>query len=93
VGDKVWLQLNKERLQGPCKKIKDPLYGHFELLEKAGDISYILSLPPYMCIYSVMNVDNSKLYEPSMLDRETEEKFLPTIEELTLEAQVELENI
>jgi hypothetical protein len=40
-----------------------------------------------------MNVDNSKLYEPSMLYRETEEKFLPTIEELTLEAQVELENI
>jgi hypothetical protein len=34
VGDKVWLQLNKERLQGPGKKIKALRYAYFEVLEK-----------------------------------------------------------
>jgi hypothetical protein len=74
VGDRVWLHLNKERLQGPGKKIKALWYGPFEVLEKVGDNSYRLSLPPYMCIYSVVNVENMKLYEPSMLDQETKEQ-------------------
>jgi hypothetical protein len=89
VGDRVWLQLNKERLQGPGKKIKALWYGPFEILEKVGDNAYRLSLPPYMCIYSVVNVENLKLYEPSMLDQE-EEKVLPTIEDLAPDAQEEL---
>jgi hypothetical protein len=59
-------------------------------LEKVGDNSYILSLPPYICIYSVVNVENLKLYEPSMLDKE-EEQVLPTIEDLTPYSQEELE--
>jgi hypothetical protein len=46
----VWLQLNKERLQGLGKKIKDFGYGSFEVLERVGDNTYRLSLPPYMCI-------------------------------------------
>jgi hypothetical protein len=72
VGDRVWLQLNKERLQGHGKKIKALYYGHFEVLEKVGDNTYRLSLPPYMCIYSVVDVENLKLYDPSMLDQEEE---------------------
>ena len=40
VGGRVWLYLNKERLQGPGKKIKALRYGHFEILEKVGDNSY-----------------------------------------------------
>jgi len=43
-----------------------------------------------MYIYSVMNVDNLKFYEPSILDQE-EEQVLPSIEDLVLDAQVELE--
>lgn len=58
MGDRVWLQLNKERLQGPGKKIKALRYGPFEILEKVGDNAYRLSLPPYMCIYLVVNVEN-----------------------------------
>jgi hypothetical protein len=72
VGDIVWLQLNKERLHGLGKKIKDFWYGPFELLGKVGDNSYKLILPPYMCIYSVVNVDNLKLYKPSMLHHQEE---------------------
>jgi hypothetical protein len=68
MGDKVWFYINKEILQGPCKKIKALQYRTFEILENVGDNAYRLSLPPYMCIYSVVNVENIKLYEPSMLD-------------------------
>jgi len=69
--------LNKESLQRPGKKIKDLRYGPFDILEKMGDNVYRLNLPPYMLIYSVVNVENLKLYEPSMLD--LEEQILPTI--------------
>ena len=55
-------------MQGLGKKIKALRYGPFEILEKVGDNAYRLSLPPYMCIYLVVNVENFKLYEPSMLD-------------------------
>ena len=48
-------------------------YGPFEVLEKVGDNPYKLILPPYMCIYSVVNVENLKLSEKSMLDQETEQ--------------------
>jgi hypothetical protein len=68
VGDKFWLHMNTERLQGPGKKIKALWYGHFELLDKVGDNFYRFSLPPYMCIYLVVNVENMKIYEPSILD-------------------------
>jgi hypothetical protein len=42
------------------------------LLEKVGDNFNKLNVPPYMCIYSLVDVDNIKIYEPSMLDREEE---------------------
>jgi hypothetical protein len=54
-------------------------------LEKVGDNSYKLILPPYMCIYSVVNVENIKLYEPSMLI-----KSYLTIEDLAPDSQEEL---
>jgi hypothetical protein len=42
-----------------------------------------------MHIYSVVNVENLKLYDPSMLDQE-EEQVLPSIEDLAPYAQAEL---
>jgi hypothetical protein len=72
VRDKVWLYPNKEILYGPSKNIKALLYVPFEVFEKVGDTVYILILPPYMHIYSLVNGDNFKLYEPSMLDHEEE---------------------
>jgi hypothetical protein len=77
VGDMVWLKLKKEILQGPGNKIKGLWYGLLEILEKVGDNAYRLNLPPYMHIYSVVNVENLKLYEPSMLDQEEERSYLP----------------
>ena len=91
VGDKLWIQLNKEWLQGPSKKIKALQYHPFYILEKVGDNSCKPSIPPYMCIYSIVVVENLKLYDPSMLDQE-EEQVLPSIEYLALDAQEELAN-
>jgi len=85
VGDRVWLQLNKERLHGSGKKIKALCYVPFEILENMGDNSYRLNLPPYMHIYLVV-VENLKLCEPSMLDQE-EEHVLPFMEDLEPDAQ------
>jgi hypothetical protein len=81
VGDSVWLQLNKERIHGPGKKIKAIWYGPFQVLERVGYNAYRLGLPPYMRIFSVVNVENLKFYEPSMLDQE-EEQALPSMEDL-----------
>jgi hypothetical protein len=98
VGDKVWLQLDKERLHGPGKKIKAMRYGPFEVFEKVGVNAYKHNLPPYMHINylppyihinSIVSVENLKLYEPSVLDQK-EEQVLPSIEDLTSDAQVEL---
>jgi hypothetical protein len=36
VGDRVWLQLNKERLQGPGNKIKSLQYGPFQYIGEGG---------------------------------------------------------
>jgi len=46
-------------------------------------------LPPYMCIYLVVNLENIKFYKPSPLDQE-EEKELPSIEDLAQDAQEEV---
>ena len=82
VGDRVWLHLNKERLWGVGKEIKDLRYGLFEVLEKVKDNSY-------MHIYSVVNVENMKLYEPSMLDKEYGQ-VLPSIKDLVPKDQEKL---
>jgi hypothetical protein len=71
--DIIWLQLNKEIIHVLGKKPITALwYGPFKVLDKLGDNDYRLSLPPYMHIYSVVNVKNLKLYDPSMLDKEEE---------------------
>jgi hypothetical protein len=62
VADRVSLLSKKEILLGTGKRIKDMKYGPFEVLEKVGDNTYKISLPPYMYIYSAVNVDNLKLY-------------------------------
>ena len=58
-------------------------------MDNIGDNAYQLSLPPYMCIYSIINVENLKLYEPSMLDQE-EEQVLPSVEDLAPNHQVDI---
>ena len=70
-------------MQSPGNKIKELWYGPF-----VGDNGYRLGLPPYMRIYSVVNVENLKLCEASMLDQDPNQ-VLPSVKDLALEAQAE----
>jgi hypothetical protein len=42
-------------------------YGPFKILENIGDNAFWLELPPYMQMYSMVNVEKLKLYEPPMI--------------------------
>jgi hypothetical protein len=70
VGDKVCLYLCKEGLQVASKKLKPLRYGPFEIIEKLNDNAFRMELPPYLQIRLVVNMENFKLFEPSMLDEE-----------------------
>ena len=72
VGDQVWLHLSKESLEGPTKKLKPIRYGPFEIMEQVSENAFRLNLLKYMNIYSVVNVEHLKLYEPSMLIEDEE---------------------
>ena len=68
VGDQVWLYINKDRMQGEGKKLKPIRYGPFKILEKIEENSFRLDLPAYMHIYSVVNAENLRLFEPSLIE-------------------------
>ena len=72
VGVEVWLYISKERLQGEGKNFKPICYGPFKILEKIGNNAFKLYLPPYMQIYSVVNVENLRLFEPTLIDDQGE---------------------
>lgn len=90
VGDRVWLHISKERMQGEGKKLKPIRYGPFEILEKIGTNAFHLNLPPYMQIYSVVNVENLKLYEPPMIFNEEANIQVPSVDDLAPEYVSEL---
>ena len=55
-------------MQGEGKKLKLIRYGPFKILEKIGENSFHLDLPAYMHIYSVLNADSLRLFEPSLIE-------------------------
>ncbi|XP_038973019.1 uncharacterized protein LOC120105044 [Phoenix dactylifera] len=71
----------EQQLKGEGKKLKPIRYGPFKILRKIGDNAYQLELPVYMEMYSVVNIEKLKPFEPSMLDDEPGET-LPTVEDL-----------
>ena len=82
--------LEQERMKGEGKKLKPIRYGPFTILEKIGMNSFHLELLPYMQIYSVVNVENLKLYEPPMIMDEMENVSLPSVDEFAPEYMDEL---
>jgi hypothetical protein len=89
-GDQVWLHISKYRLKGEGKKLKPIRYGPFTILEKIGTNDFHLDLPPYMQIYSVVNVENLKLYEPPMIMDQRESVSVPSVDEFSPEYLDEL---
>ena len=87
-GDLVWLHLGKERLTGEGKKLKPIRYGPFKIIKQIGDNAFQLELPPYMHMYSVINAENLKLFEPSLLDDDPDEDIrLPSVDDLKIELE------
>jgi hypothetical protein len=77
-------------LKGEGKKVKPTHYGPLTILEKSGTNSFCLDLPPYMHIYSVVNVENMKRFEPPMIIDQDEEVSIPSIDEFAPEYLDEL---
>ena len=80
VGDQVWLYISKERMIGEGNNLRPIRYGPFRIVEKIVTNSSYLDLPSYMHMYSVVNVKNLKLYEPSMIMVEVEDVQVPTVD-------------
>jgi hypothetical protein len=83
VGDRVCLHINKEILKGEGKKLKPIRYGPFIILEKRDTNDFRLDLPPYMWIYSVVNVEKLKMFEPPMIMDHDEEVLIPPIDDFS----------
>ena len=90
-GDQVCFYINKERLKGEGKKLKSIRYGPFKIFEKIGDNVFQLDFPSYMKIYSVVNVEKLKLYEPPMIMDEDESAQIPSIDDFAPECMIELQ--
>ena len=78
-------------MQGEGKKLKPIRYGPFNILEKIGENSFCLDLPAYMHIYSVVNANFLRLFEPSLIEDPEEKSQLPSIDDLLPEYLNELQ--
>lgn len=78
-------------MQGEGKKLKLIRYGPFTILEKIGQNAFRLDLPAYMHIYSLINVENLRLFEPSLIEDPEEKSQLPSIDDLLPEYLNELQ--
>lgn len=85
VGDQFWFYINKEILRDEGKKLKPIRYGPFKILEKIGNNTFRLDFPPYMKIYSIENMEKSRLYEPPMINYHEENVQIPSIEYFSTE--------
>ena len=83
VEDEVWLYISKERIKGEGKKLKLIRYGPFKIIDKIGNNAFRLDLPPYMQMYTVVNVENLKLYEPPLIDDQGEHVQIPSLDDFS----------
>ena len=80
VGDKVWLHLQKECLAGPHRKLHSLRYGPYTITKAVGDNAFELSIPPFLGMHLVFNVDRLRTYFPPLLETSDVEKQLTPIE-------------
>ena len=69
-------------MQGEGTKLKPIRYGPFKILEKIGENTFRLDFLAYMHIYSVINPENLRLYEPSLAEDPEEQSQFPSIDDL-----------
>ena len=66
-------------------------YGPFTILDKAGNNAFHLELPPYTHMYSIVNVENLKLYESPMIVDQDVQVQAPSVDKFALEYLNELQ--
>eukprot|EP00253_Pinus_taeda_P030167 PITA_30167 len=79
VGDKVWLRLQKESLTGAYRELKPLRYGPYTITKGLGDNAFKLSIPPFLGLHLVFNVDRLRPYFPPLLDTSDIAEQLTTI--------------
>ena len=79
MGDKEWLHLQKERLTGPHRKLRPLRYGPYTITKDVGNNAFKLSIPPFLGLHRVFNVDCLRPYFPPLLDTsDIAEQLTPT---------------
>jgi hypothetical protein len=69
VGDHVFLKMKNNRSSmklGSCTKLAARYYRPFEILERIGPVTYMISLPAYMTVHNVFHVSLLKKYIPDV---------------------------
>ena len=78
-------------MQGEGKKLQFIRYGPFKILEKIGENAFRFDLLAYMHIYSIVNADCLRLFEPSLIEDPEEQSQLLSIDDLLPEYLNELQ--
>ena len=79
VGDKVWLHLQKERLTGLHRKLCPLRYELYTITKAVGNNAFELSIPPFLGLHPIFNVDHLRSYFPPLLDTsDIAEQLTPT---------------
>ena len=76
----MWLHLQKEHLAGPHRKLRPLRYGPYTITKAVGDNAFELSIPPFLGLHPVFNVDRLRPYFPPLLDTSDMAEQLTPIE-------------
>jgi len=92
VGDKVWLHLQKECLTRAYQKLRPLRYGPYTSTKAVGNNALEHSIPPFIRLHQVFNVDRRRPSFPPLLDTlevaeqltrdQVQQKFRHRMEEL-----------
>ena len=79
VGDKVWFHFQKERITWPHQNIHPICYGSYTITKAVGNNAFELSIPPFLVLHLVFNVDGLFPYSRPLLDTsDIVEQLTPT---------------
>ena len=68
-------------MTGEGKNLRPIRYGPFRIVKKIGTYSFYLDILSYMHMYSIINVENLKLYEPPIIVDEVEYVQVPIVDD------------
>lgn len=64
------VETRQQRFKGKHHKLHLLRYGPYKIMERVGDNAYKLELPPQLGIHVVLNINNPKRFEQSLLEEE-----------------------